>query len=399
MARPTSKRAFRILITVAIAGAVFAGGAAVVQRKKASLAAAPRYGVGAMPLRVATVRSGDLESTRDYLAVVEPIRSAPLSSRLTAAVEEVHVYEGDRVTAGQVLVVLDGQELRDAIAAAKAQIDQAQAELASNEATVEALNKSLEYLAREAERTGRLLEGGAASVSEADAVQDRIDERLGRREAARQSSQALEHRVMALHQQLNELQTRLGYSTIASPYDGVVSQRHVDPGALAVPGNPLISVEDCSQVKLAFEIPQQDLPLIQSGMHVTYRAGAQSRTAPISVLAPLLNQARMLRAEVILAGEQAEELACGAYVPVSVVYQRREAVALVPDTAIVESPGRQPHVFALEDGRLLPVPVNLLGSQADQVAVEGIDAGREVVVSNFLGWAALSSGRAVEVLR
>jgi hypothetical protein len=92
MARIQWKRALRVVVTVVVLGALFAGAGMLVQSKKASLAAAPRYGVGALPVRVATVRRGDLESVRDDLAVVEPLRSASLSSRLTAGVQEGTTY-------------------------------------------------------------------------------------------------------------------------------------------------------------------------------------------------------------------------------------------------------------------------------------------------------------------
>jgi hypothetical protein len=56
-------------------------------------------------------------------------------------------------------------------------------------------------------------------------------------------------------------------------------------------------------------------------------------------------------------------------------------------------------VFVVRDGQLEARPVNVVGSSGDDVAVEGLEAGQEVVLSTFLGWATLSSGQKVEVMR
>lgn len=397
--RAFMKRALRMGVTLLVIAVLVAAAGLLVVRKKAALATAPRYGLGPTPVRVGVAREGTLEISRDYLAVVEPIRTAALAARLTARVESVEVDEGSIVRSGDPLVRLDGQEIRDAIDTTKAQIDQVEAERAGNDATVVALEKSVTYWTSEAKRLNRLREEDLAAPTETGAATDKVDVLTGQLQAARRKSEALRHQAEALRHTLSEHETRLGYCTIASPYDGVVTYRHVDPGDLATPDKALLVVEDRQQLKLGFAIPQQDVALVKPGMAVRFRVAREERTAPLSHLYPALDDARMLRAEVWLSGSLRAGLDSGAYLPVTIILARLEGVTLIPASSVVESPDRRPHVFMVAGDELQPVAVTILGERGDEVAVGGLQPGGEVVLSTFLGWAQLSSGQKVKAMR
>ncbi len=393
------KRAIRILIVLVVVTALVLGGMSLVKHKKQELAAAPKYGMQPTPVRVAAARRGDLRETRDYLAVVEPIQVADVSARLTATVEKVLHDENEQVKAGEALVILDARQIEESIAAAKAQVEQAQADFASNEATVNSLAKTVAYWEREAQRDKTLADKGAIPGAQAEGTVDKADGARGRLDAARQKSAAIERLIESLQRKHAELETTLGYCTIRSPFDGIVSHRRVDPGDLAVPGKSLMVVEDRSQLRLGFDVPQQDLPEVHEGLAVEYSAAQENREVRLSHLFPSLNAGRMLRAEVYLKGCETDGLSPGAYVPLRVVLGTSKDVTLVPDTAVVESPDGQAHVFVVRDHHLEARSVNILGSSADEVAVDGVQAGEQVVLSTFLGWAQLASGQAVEAIQ
>jgi len=138
------KKATRVFIVLTVVAAVVVGGVLLVKHKKKALAAVPKYGMQPTPVRVAVARRADLRQTRDYLGVVEPIRIARISARVTSTVEEVLHDENEQVKAGDVLVVLDSRQIEESIAAMNAQVEQAKADLASNQATVQALAKTCE---------------------------------------------------------------------------------------------------------------------------------------------------------------------------------------------------------------------------------------------------------------
>ena len=189
------------------------------------------------------------------------------------------------------------------------------------------------------------------------------------------------------------------YCTIRSPYDGMVSRRMVDPGDLATPGKMLVIVEDRSQLKLAFDVPQRDLPDVKEGLDVKFETAAGTKVVSLSRLFPSLDKARMVRAEVNLAAEQSKGLSVGEYVPVMAVLNVLKGVTLVPASCLVEGPNGKQHVFVVENNRLKQPAVDVIGVSADKVAVKGIEAQQRVVTSTFLGWALLSSGQEVEALQ
>jgi RND family efflux transporter MFP subunit len=393
------KKSVRILIILVAVAVIAGGGLALVKHKKQTLAQAPKYGMRPTPVRVASARLGDLRETRDYLAVVEPIRSANVSARLTANVDKVSADENVPAKVGDILVVLDGRQIEESLGAMKAQIAQAEAELKSNEATVESLAKSAAYWEREAGRDHTLAGKGAIPGAQAEGTADKADEVKGKLEASRQKSLAVGHLVESLKRRYSELETQLSYCTICSPFDGLVSRRMVDPGDMAVPGKTLIVIEDRSSLKLGFDVPQQDLPQVREGLGVVYSVAGKEHTAALSHLFPSLNAARMLRAEVYLDGADAAALSSGAYLPLQVVLGNSRNATLVPASSLVESPDRNPYVFIVQDGHLAARSVKVLGSSGDEVAVEGVQAGEQVVLSTFLGWAQLASGRKVEVMK
>jgi len=394
----TSKRMVRIVGVLVIVAVLILFGAFLVRRKKKALSAAPKYGIRPVPVRVITARTGSLSSKIDYLAVVEPVRTANVSARLTAVVDKLLCDEGDTVKAGDVLIILDGREIENDIAATKADIAQAKSELAANQATVKSLVDSAAYWGREAERDKTLAEKGDIAGSQAEATVDKASEFRGKLDAAKHKSTALEHLIDSLESKKAQLETRLSYCTIRSPYGGLVTQRLVDPGDMASPGKKLLVVEDRSQLKLAFDIPQQDLSKVQEGLDVEFIINGSTRRTKLSHMFPSLDKARMLRAEVFLAGSQAEGLSCGQYVPVSVILEALNNVVLVPASCLIECPKHFKHVFVLENGVLSHPVVKVLASSEDTVAIEGIKAGQQVVTNTFLGWTTLAGGKKAEVL-
>jgi len=389
-------RALRVLVVLLVVAALIAGARHLIQRKRKELAAAPRYGMAPVPVEVAVARKGVLARTRDYLAVVGPVRRAAVSARLTATVEKVVHDEGDAVKAGEPLVFLDDREIRDDLAALAAQIEQAGAELSASQATAASLARSAAYWKREAERDRTLAKKGDIPAAQAEATADKANAFQGRLDSTRAKSRAIGHQIEALKKKSAQLATRLTYCVLRSPYHGVVARRLVDPGDLASPGKGLMVVEDRSQRKLSFDAPQRDLPEVREGLAVTFRVGGAERRAVLTHLYPSLDVARMLRAEVVLDGKAADGLDIGAYEPLSVVLEERSGVTLVPASAVIECPKHNHHVFVLRKDRLEHHQVKILGASGDDTAVEGIAPGEKVVTNTFLGWAKLAGGMKVE---
>lgn len=375
-----------------------AGGALLVLGKKKEIRQTPAFGTQPRPVTAVKAVQGNLTLDQGYLAVVEPAQQAGIFARVTSTVESVRVDEGDQVEAGQVLAELDAREIEQAVEVLTAQIEQAEAELAGNQATIKALKESEIYWQAEKRRDTALAEKGAVSASEAEQTAQKAADIRGQLRAAEKKSRAIEKQIESLQIQQAELRTRRGYYTLTSPFAGVVTQRLTDTGDLAAPARPLFEVQDRSLYKIAFDLPQKDLPRIQEGQSVAYTVNGRIRKSTIRLLEPSLNPAKMMRAEVWLEGEAAAELTPGAYLPITVQLEQLDDVILIPASALIEAPQGKTHVFAVEEGKLAARPVQVLGRSADRVAVNGIEADTQVVANSYLGWATLSSGQTVEVV-
>jgi RND family efflux transporter MFP subunit len=369
------------------------GGRKLILRKEAALARSPKFELNARPVETVIAVTGNLEEKHDYLAVIEPLQSADLSARVTAVVEKVLHEEGDLVKTGAPIVILDNRQIRDSIAVIKAQVEQAKAELAANMVSLESQRKTSVYWKNEMMRDADLSLKGTISRSQADASAEKYNEAEGKERNSDQRSLIIKQQIVALERKIDELNTTLSYYSLKSPFDGVVSAKFVDTGDLAAPGKVLFTVEDRSIVKLAFDVPQTDLPSVKEGAALNFCFGDKTYNTVITRIYPKLNRARMLRAEALL--PEAPELRLGVYVSASVIFSSYKNVTLIPIGAIVEQ-GTDTRVFVVENGVLHIRPVKILGTACETAAVEGIKSSERVVINSFFGWAGLAENMKVE---
>lgn len=259
------RRVFRIGILLLVVLGLVGGAIFLVQQKKKELSGVPSYASRPRPVTVSPAEKGNLVVGKHYLAVVEPFREAGISARVTAVVEDILVDEGDRVEIGDVLVELDAEAVEYGIDAVSFRIEQAEAELAANRATVKALKTSSDYWRAEKNRALALVQKDAMSQSEAEETVQKAADTRGKLTAGQQQSRAITKEMDALGKQKAELEAQRGYYTLTSPFAGWVSQRLIDPGDMAAPSGTLMTVQDPSALKVAFDVPQKDLPAVKEG--------------------------------------------------------------------------------------------------------------------------------------
>ncbi|NCD35312.1 MAG: efflux RND transporter periplasmic adaptor subunit, partial [Spartobacteria bacterium] len=355
---------------------------------------------GERPTVVRTVvsRVGDLERSRTYLGVVEPLNQATIAARVSADVSDVLVREGDAVTNGQLLVVLDDREIQAGIAAASVLVEQLEFEQKAHQANVFALQKSITYADKEADRYRDLEKKEAVAVSAMEKIIDNATLMRGRLESLQHQASALEKRIEGQRHHVQEWETRLSYCQIVSPYNGMITQRSVDPGDLATVGKTLLVVEDSQDVTLTCQIPQTEGAQLIMGLPVTFLWNETIRTAHVDRIYPSLNASRLLTVESTVKNS-APALKTGSYVPMTLVLSNVSSATLIPTDALVTSGDRGSFVFAVEDDRLKMMSVTPLGQSGDWVAVSGLSGDTEVVCSTYLGWATLSSGLNVKAVQ
>lgn len=177
-------------------------------------------------------------------ANLQALNSAPIYARTTGYVQRWLVDLGDTVRRGQVLAILDAPDVEQQLAAARADLQTARANqrLAQTTAT----------------RWSAMLAKDAVSKQEADEKQGDLAAKSALTNAARAN--------------VARLQALTGFTRLVAPFDGVVTSRATQIGALVVAGNasstPLFTVADVSRIRAYVKVPQAYSTQIHPGMEV-----------------------------------------------------------------------------------------------------------------------------------
>ena len=176
-----------------------------------------------------------------FPAVAKAWRSASLYSRSTGIVENVLVEVGQRVSQGDILIIINNPIIQTELAALNAQLKETQADL------------ELRFL--ELERASKLLSDSLIGVAQSDQLRIEVEKTKAEKEA-------IEANIALKRFQQDFL-------TIRAPFDGVIINREVDKGDLVIQDNksskPLIDIVDISKLRIQFAVPQQSLSDVKVG--------------------------------------------------------------------------------------------------------------------------------------
>lgn len=211
------------------------------------------------------VEAVDWPSTYEAGGVVRARQVALVSSRVVAPVVEVRVKAGDRVTRGQVLIRLDAREVGAQATRASASasgmrlsIEAAQAERRAAESAVvlaRATHHRVKGLVETKSATAQELDQAVAVLAGAEARLAGATARAAEAEAGLAAAKAGEEVASVT----------ASYAVLTAPFDGLISNRQVDPGSMAAPGMPLLTIEDTSAYRLEVRVDESRAHLVPPG--------------------------------------------------------------------------------------------------------------------------------------
>jgi RND family efflux transporter MFP subunit len=224
-----------------------------------------------LAVKVATVSVDEVADTFEAGGIVQARTTATLTARILAPVREVRAAPGDRVRGGQVLIVLDGADISAQARSARAAAGAADQDIASAAADQQAADAAL-TLARAAHAR---IAGLHARRSATDQELDEATAALRRAEAqatgaaarARGAGAGLERARASA----DAAATVASFARITAPFDGVVTEKLVEPGNMAAPGTPLMRVEDTRGFRLAVRVDESRVSGISRGDTVQVR--------------------------------------------------------------------------------------------------------------------------------
>lgn len=293
------------------------------------------------PVIVYAVERAEFVERIEAIGTIKANESVTLTAHVTETVTKVNFDDGQLAEEGDVLIEFTNREESAQLAEAKANFDEAKQQL---------------------ERIGELVQRG-------NATQARLDEQTRITHGARARMAATE--------------ARMSDRLLKAPFAGILGFRQVSPGTLVEPGKAVATLDDVSQVKLDFSVPETFLSILKPGLTITAVSAAydgqafegqvttvDSRVDPISravtVRAILPNDSGLLRPGMLMI--------------VDLVRERRQSL-MVPEGSLVPRQRKQ-FVLVVGEGNIVAQrEVTIGGRRPGAVEIRsGIEVGEQVIV-------------------
>ncbi len=332
----------------AVAALALAGLASVLSCGRAER---PPENTPAAPVGVRTALvGGGSETWIDVPGSVEAARAADIASRVSAVVLSVPVEEGAIVKAGDLLVKLDDRDLMARLAGAEAGLRAATAQR---------------------DRIRALFATEAATQQEKDMTEAAFASALAERDATR---------------------AQIEYVEFRAPFDGFIVNKRAHAGDLAMPGQPLLSVQGAGLLRVAATVTRSQADRLKAGQSIdAVLEGGVRIPSRLSVLAPA-GDPSSLRFLVKTDLPKGSGARVGSFARLRLPRGDETAAPLLPRAAVVER-GALTGVLVVEEGRARLRFVSLGEPAGDLVPVRaGLSVGEEIVLDP----GDLADGAAVE---
>ena len=261
---------------------------------------------------------------------LKPWNRVSMYAKVKGFVRDISVDRGTVVRKGQVLARLDAPEVLSELSQAQAQVQAQESNLVEQTTRARASRLTYQRLLQTAKIEG------AVSLNEIDQAQARMQSDSAQVAMGRGTVQA----ARSNYQAKTELRQ---YLTITAPFDGIVTERNISPGALVGAGDtgkPLFVVEDSRTLRLTVAIPEtfaNQLPA-KSAVSFTVNAMPNRRfNAKLARSAQSLVEANRAMIAEFDVPNASHELKAGMYADVQMPIERTTKTLFVPTTAVVSS--------------------------------------------------------------
>jgi RND family efflux transporter MFP subunit len=309
----------------------------------------------------------------EYSVASGTIKAASVSiiaSRIMGAVTSLLVREGTAVQTGQQLLTIDDRDIQEKVKAAEAGYQEALKAL-------DAASQNRELTDITYQRYKNMYDEKAISSQEMDqfATQKRV---------AGLEHERLQETVKRAAAGLAEAKISLSFTSITAPHQGIVTEKKIEVGSMAVPGQPLLTVENTAsfQAEIAVEESLAGKLAVGTPVVVTLESVDRPLEARISQILPTVDPlSHTFTIKIVL---NRAGLKSGLYVKATIPKGKKEML-LVPGTAIVEK-GQLTGVYAVDDQgvityRLIRIGRNYGGgseilsgiSRNDRIIVKGVE--------------------------
>ncbi len=319
------------LITAAFAAACNSQGAA-----PPAQASTAQSGGAALDVDVVKVTTQRLDTTQNLPGELLPYEMVAIYPKVTGYVKSISVDRGSHVKQGQLIAQLEAPELAAQRAEAESKLQTAQSQLAAAQAKLASDQGTYDRLAAAAKTPG-VVAGNDLQIAERAA------------EADRASVKAYESSVAAARAALSSITQMESYLRVTAPFDGVVTERNVHPGALVGPasgsasGVPMLRIETPARLRLVVPVPEALVAEVPAGGQIKFSVPAyptETFHAPVARISHAIDaKTRTMPIELDIANPGGK-LTAGTFCQVQWPVRRATATHFVPPTAIATNQER-----------------------------------------------------------
>jgi multidrug efflux pump subunit AcrA (membrane-fusion protein) len=363
---------------------------------------------GPQPLNVdaAPAKVQDISTNLSLDGQVAPLEQSTLAFQQSAPITQITVNIGDVAKKGMLLAQIDPSTLSAQLSQAQAQAAQQHAaaqgavvgypvQTQANLATLETAKASLANAKLVYDQNKNLYKQGYVSETTLEqsqatyvqAQQTYNNAVIGMRNdvVSAENVKAQQAGAAAASANANVLSTQVSQTSIYSPYDGVISQRLLDPGAFASPSQPVLTISRIDKIWLNINVPDEDLAYVRAGVPFTYTTtsipgktfrGVIQTVNAVPTSGTLSYLARMA------ANNPGEVLRGGMLITATIPKESAKNAVVVPRSAIASTENGD-IVYVVTDGKAVATPVKV-GVQTDtlsQVTSPKVTAGTVVITT------------------
>ena len=294
---------------------------------------------------VSMVRRGSIDNAITLSGEFHPFQEVDIHAKVAGYLKNISVDVGDRVRLGQTIGVLEIPELNAELQSADASvrnandaIERAQSELESAKSTHDAYHSAYSRLKQASEsRAGLIAE---QELDDSQAKDKEAEAQISVAQATLSEARSQLAVAQGKQQQMTALSD---YSRITAPFDGVITQRYADTGALIQAGTSsstqamtVVQLAETDKLRLVIPVPESAVSRIKLGTGVNVRVPALNRTfsGVVARFADALDtQTRTMHTEIDVKNTD-NSLVDGMYAEVDIVLAKKDSALVVPTQAV-----------------------------------------------------------------
>ncbi len=376
-----------LLLTVLIVAGFFVG--YLPRQKREDVLAAESKETGAsLPLvNVSKVTRASGHSNLVLPGNIQAVTEAPILARASGYIKKRYVDIGDRVKAGQVVADVEAPELDQQILQARAVIEQAKSSVQQADAAIQQARANENLAKVTAGRMSNLLGRGVISKQDNDTAQAQYAAQQANVQALQQASAAATSNVAAAEANLSRLNQLKTYQTVRAPFDGVITLRNVDTGALVNEGSTLLfRIAQTGTLRIYVNLPQSEADSIKPGQRADIsiaELSGRTFTGVVTRTSNALDPATRTLLTEVQVPNAGGMLMPGMYANVDLTVPRKDPPLLIPgDTLVVRADGPQVAVV-LPDATVHFTRITLGRDFGDRLEVLGgdLELGQQLAVN------------------